>query len=146
MTAPLYTVDILRLATSLAAWPRLTHADATVEKRSAICGSRVTVDIAVDGQGRVAAFGQDVRACALGQASAALLAAHVTGRDGRELEAARQALTDYLSGTADDIGDWPGIEILRPARDYPARHPSIRLPFEAAAEALASAQAKAAAA
>ena len=129
-------MEVLRLATSLAEWPRLTGAFATAEKRSVVCGSRVVVDVAMNDAGRVAAFGQDVQACALGQASAALLAKHIVGRSADEIEDARLKLTRFLAGTEDAIGDWPGLDVLTSARGYPARHASIRLPFEAAAEAV----------
>ena len=135
MSAALYNATILRLAASIPHDQRLADAQATSEKRSPICGSRVTVDIALDGEGRVAAIGQEVRACALGQASASLMGAHAIGRSADELDAARDALTAYLAGERADPGDWPGLDIFLPARDYSARHPSIRLAFEAVAEA-----------
>jgi NifU-like protein involved in Fe-S cluster formation len=128
-------MDLLRLATSLADWPRLSEPQASAEKRSVVCGSRVVVDVVLDEGGRVAAFGQDVQACALGQASAALLARHIIGRSTQEIEDASATLKGFLAGTNESIGDWPGLEVLTSARGYPARHASIRLPFEAAAEA-----------
>lgn len=134
MNAPLYNAEILRLAASIPHHERLTHAAATAEKRSPVCGSRVTVDVGVDEQGRVDAVGLLVRACALGQASASLLAAHILGRTPEELAAARDALAAWLAGEG-MAPDWPGIDVLAPARDYSARHASIRLAFEAAAEA-----------
>lgn len=142
MSASLYNLDVLRLATSLADWPRLTVPHHSVEKRSVVCGSRVAVDVALDGQGRVIAFGQDVQACALGQASAALLAKHIVGQSVAEIEAARSRLADFLAGADDSIGDWPGLDVLTSAQKYPARHASIRLPFEAAAEAAAKGDTK----
>lgn len=135
MSAPLYNLDILRLAASIAPDGRLATPDATVERRSAVCGSRVAVDVIADEQGRVAQFGQEVSACALGQAAAALLARNIVGSDAGQLAAARDALTDWLGGARDDPGGWPGLHLLASARAYPARHPSIRLAFEAAAEA-----------
>lgn len=141
MSAPLYNAQILRLATSIPHQDRLDAPQATVSKRSPICGSRVTVDVVMDGEGRVAALGQEVRACALGQASAALMGGHAIGRTPAELAAARDALTAFLAGTRDDPGDWPGLDIFLPARPHSARHPSIRLAFEAVAEAAAQAQA-----
>jgi NifU-like protein involved in Fe-S cluster formation len=102
----------------------------------------VTVDIVLDGEGRVAAIGQEVRACALGQASAALMGAGALGRLALELAAARDALAAYLAGGRDDPGDWPGLAVLAGARPYPARHASILLAFEAAAEAAAAAGAR----
>jgi NifU-like protein involved in Fe-S cluster formation len=135
MSAALYNPTILRLAASIPHDVRLAEAHGSSEKRSPICGSRVTVDVMLDGQGRIATIGQEVRACALGQASASLMGAHAVGRSTDELDAARDALTAYLAGERTDPGDWPGLDIFLPARDYSARHPSIRLAFEAVAEA-----------
>lgn len=144
MTAPLYNQQILRLAASTPA-TRLTAPMASVEKRSPVCGSRVTVDVDVDRDGRVAAIGMLVRACALGQASATLMAAQAVGKPPAELAAARDALTAWLAG-AGTTPDWPGIDIFTPALPHSARHASIRLAFEAVAEAAAIASANAQAA
>jgi NifU-like protein involved in Fe-S cluster formation len=138
VSEPLYTTDILRLAAAIPHHQRLVAPDASSEKRSPVCGSRVTVDVALGPDGRVAEVGLLVRACALGQASSALLAAHVIGRDAGELAAARDALASWLAG-AGDAPAWPGLLQLERARAYPARHASIRLAFEAAAEAAAAA-------
>jgi NifU-like protein involved in Fe-S cluster formation len=135
MSAALYNATILRLAASIPHDTPLADAQATSEKRSPTCGSRVTVDVALDAEGRVAAIGQEVRACALGQASASLMGAHAIGRSADELDAAHAALAGYLAGERDDPGDWPGLDIFLPARAYSARHASIRLAFEAVAEA-----------
>jgi NifU-like protein involved in Fe-S cluster formation len=135
VTSALYTRDILRLAASIPHLGRLPHAQASVEKSSPVCGSRVIVDLALDREGRVAAIGQEVKACALGQASAALLGLHIIGVDIAALAEARDALAAYLAGTRDDPGAWPGLDALAAARTFPARHASILLAFEAAAEA-----------
>lgn len=135
MPSALYNRDILRLAAAIPHQKRLDAPDASAEKRSAVCGSRVAVDVVLDGQGRVAALGQEVKACALGQASAALMGANAIGASAADLAAARDALADYLAGRRDDPGDWPGLSLFVDARPFAARHPSILLPFEAAAEA-----------
>ena len=135
MPAALYNRDILRLAASIPHTRRLDHAQASVEKSSPVCGSRVTVDLVLDEQGSVAMLGQEVRACALGQASASLMGAHVIGRDAAALAEARDALAAYLAGTRDDPGGWPGLIVFADARRFTARHASILLAFEAAAEA-----------
>ncbi|WBO21193.1 iron-sulfur cluster assembly scaffold protein [Sphingomonas abietis] len=142
MSAALYNPTILRLAASIPHDVRLADAEGSSEKRSAVCGSRVTVDVMLDERGRVSAIGQEVRACALGQASAALMGAHAIGRSVEEIDAARDAVTGFLAGERDDPGDWPGLDIFLPARDYPARHPSIRLAFEAVADAARTALAR----
>lgn len=145
MTAPLYNTEILRLAAETAQAVRLTDPHASVEKRSPICGSRVTIDVSLGDDGRVAAVGMLVRACALGQASSALLAREIVGKTPAELAAARDALTAWLSNEG-DAPDWPGLALFEPARPHSARHASIRLAFEAAAEAAAQAAGQRAAA
>lgn len=140
----LYNRDILRLAASIPKLGRLEDPQASVEKSSPVCGSRVVVDVALDGEGRVVALGQEVKACALGQASAALMGAGAEGRTREELATARDALAAYLRGERDDPGAWPGLDIFAEARRFPARHASILLAFEAAAEAAALAGAESA--
>jgi NifU-like protein involved in Fe-S cluster formation len=135
VTSPLYNRDILRLAASIPHLGRLERPQARVERTSPVCGSRVAVELIVDKDGRVAEIAQDVKACALGQASAALMGAHAPGRTVGELMEARDALADYLVGKREDAGAWPGLTIFEVARSYPARHASILLAFEAAAEA-----------
>jgi NifU-like protein involved in Fe-S cluster formation len=138
----LYNRDILRLAAAIPHLGRLDHPHASVEKSSPICGSRVVVDLALDAEGRVVALRQQVKACALGQASAALMGAHAEGRTREELAQARDALAAFLRGERDDPGDWPGLALFAEARRFPARHASILLAFEAAAEAAALAGAE----
>jgi NifU-like protein involved in Fe-S cluster formation len=139
VTSALYNRDILRLAASIPHQRRLEQPHGTAETRSPVCGSRVAVDVVLDGEGRITALGQEVKACALGQASAALMGAHAVGRSGPELAEARDALAGFLAGERDDPGEWPGLDLLARARPYKARHPSILLPFEAVAEAAARA-------
>ncbi len=140
----LYNRDILRLAASIPHLGRLDRPQASVEKASSLCGSRVAVDVALDEEGRVGALGQEVKACALGQASAALMGGHAVGRTAAELAEARDSLAAFLAGGRDDPGDWPGLAIFADARRFPARHGSILLAFEAAAEAAALAGGQAA--
>jgi len=134
MSAPLYNKDILRLAASIPHHHRLANPQASVEKRSPTCGSRVTADVRMQ-EGKLSDLGLDVKACALGQASAALMAAQAIGLSAGELAEARDKLADYLTGRSEDLDFWPGLAVLAPARGYPARHASIRLGFEAIAEA-----------
>lgn len=139
MTETLYNTQILRLAASIPHAVRLDSPQASVTRVSLVCGSRVTVDLDLDAGGRVARFGQEVRACALGQSAAALLGEHVTGRSATELAAARDGLAAYLKGDADTPGEWPGLNLFAPARPHKARHGSILLAFQAAADAAVAA-------
>jgi NifU-like protein involved in Fe-S cluster formation len=79
--------------------------------------------------------GQEVRACALGQAAAALVGAEIVGTDVPALIQARGALADWLAGRSEAVPAWPGLEVFAPARPHRARHPSILLAFDAAIEA-----------
>ncbi len=133
MSAPLYNIDILRLAADIPHHRRLEHPQGSAELRSPVCGSRIAVDVTLDADGRVSELGLDAHACALGQASASLMAAHALGKSAGELAAARDGLAAFLSGDAEDMDFWPGISVLAAARGYAARHASIRLAFEAAA-------------
>ncbi|QHL91482.1 iron-sulfur cluster assembly scaffold protein [Sphingomonas changnyeongensis] len=135
MTAPLYTTEILRLAASIPHLGRLAAPMATVARRAVPCGSAIALDLDLDADGRVAALGIDLSACALGQASACLMARAAIGRTPGELAAARDALAAWLAGTADEPGDWPDLMLLARARPHAGRHGAIRLPFEAAAAA-----------
>lgn len=134
MSLALYTPEIAELAAGNPFPDRLAHAHASSEKRSPICGSRVTVDLALDDGGRVEAVGTQVRACLLGQASSTLLTRAVVGRTPAEIATARDELTRWLAGEG-AVPTWPGLAIFEPGLKLTARHPSIRLAFEAAAEA-----------
>ena len=131
----LYSGRILALASEIPHLGRLEAPQASVKRRSPLCGSTVTVDLDME-DGRVSRFGQEVKACALGQAAAAVLGGAVIGRNRAELEAARDALRAMLkSGGPVPEAPFDGFEVLEPARDYRNRHASILLAMEAAAEA-----------
>ena len=135
MIDDLYSARILKLAANMPRAGRLAAPDATAEKVSRLCGSRVVVDVVVE-DGRVVDFAQDVRACALGQAAAAILGEHVAGAEVAELEAGREALRAMLKeGAAPPGGRFADLAVLEQVRDFPARHASTLLAFEAAAEA-----------
>ncbi len=137
----LYSQRILALAADIPLTKRLERPDATVKRRSPLCGSTVTVDVAL-ADGRIAGFGQEVKACALGQASAAVLGAQVLGRTRAEVERARDELKAMLKdGGPVPAAPFDGFEVLLPARDYKNRHASILLALEATAEAMARAEA-----
>ncbi len=136
----LYSGRILALAADIPHLERLENADATVKKRAPLCGSTVTVDVKVE-DGRIAAYGQDVKACALGQASASVVGSAVIGATRAQVETARDQLSDMLKreGPAPDA-PFNGLEVLIPAREYKNRHASILLALEATAEAMEQAE------
>lgn len=135
MSAPLYNRDILSLAVATADYLPLPGARYHASLRAPLCGSRILLDLDADDAGRVTAIGLHVEACALGQASAALLARHAAGRSLGDIRAARAAIAGWFAGEG-TMPDWPGFDLLAPAKDYPARHGAILLPFDAAIAAL----------
>ncbi|MBA4008898.1 MAG: Fe-S cluster protein [Erythrobacter sp.] len=126
---------MLGLATGLAAFPLSDDLPLRAEARSRSCGSVIALGLGLDETGRIARIGMQVSACAIGQASAALLAQGVSGRDAGAVDAAAAALTQWLAGEG-ALPDWPGIAALAPARDHPGRHGALLLPWTAARTAL----------
>lgn len=132
----LYSRRILALTTALPHTGRLRAPGGSASRRSPQCGSTVTVDVTVQ-NGRIADFAQEVRACALGQASASVLGSAVIGRDRDEIAATRDMLHAMLKqGGEPPTGHFADLEALRPARDYPNRHASILLAWDATLAAM----------
>lgn len=136
----LYSGRILELAADIPLTERLEAPQATVKRRSPLCGSTVTVDLSMR-DGRVAAYGQDVKACALGQAAASVVGRNIIGLTRAEVVIARDQLMAMLVSEG-PVPDAPfqELEILIPARKYRNRHASIMLALEAAAEGMANAE------
>jgi NifU-like protein involved in Fe-S cluster formation len=133
----LYSQRILELAGNTPAAPRLAAPQASVTLHSKLCGSTVTVDLIVR-DGRVAAYGHTVKACLLGQASAAIMAEHSVGATPADLRAVASAMRQMLkAGGPPPEGDrWADLAILEPIRDFKARHASTLLVFDAIEKAL----------
>ena len=129
MNAPLYTIEILRLAGSLPDPAHLDRVDGTAQLRSRTCGSTVRTEVQVEGR-VVFAISQQVRACAFGQAAATLVAQQARGRSREEIAEALAGLSAWLEGGRDDPGGW-GLEALAPARSRTSRHGAILLPLRA---------------
>jgi NifU-like protein involved in Fe-S cluster formation len=132
----LYSKRILALASDIPHLGRLTAPEASAKRRSPLCGSTVTVDLTTK-DGRITDFAQDVKACALGQASAAVLGDVVIGRNKAELTRARDELKAMLqSGGAVPAAPFDGYDVLQAAKDYRNRHASILLALDATIEAM----------
>jgi NifU-like protein involved in Fe-S cluster formation len=136
----LYSARILALAADIPHVGRLPAPQGSARRRSPLCGSTVSVDVAL-ADGRVTAFAQDVKACALGQAAAAVVGGAILGRSGAEVARARDQLRAMLK-EGGPVPDAPfdGLEVLLPAREFRNRHASILLALEAAADAIDAAQ------
>ena len=136
MNAPLYTIEVLRLAASLPDPEPLQSFDGSAEERSQTCGSTISTWVRMDSQGRVAAVSQRVQACAFGQASAALVARHAVGRSGEDVEQTLAQLAAWLEGAIDERPDWPDVQRLAPVRSRRSRHGAVLLPFKALLSAI----------
>lgn len=139
----LYSERILALAAAIPLTKRLEAPEATVRKRSPLCGSTVEVDVMLTTDGKISAYGQDVKACALGQTSASILGTAIIGLTRDTVQKGRDQLFQMLKNNG-EIPDTPfqELEVLLPARDYANRHASIMLVFEATLEAIDQIQQK----
>lgn len=132
----LYSQRILRLAADIGRIGRLPAPGARVSAVSPLCGSKVTVDLVMEGD-RVTDFAHEVKACALGQTAASVMAAHVVGSDAAELRALRETMRAMLKeGGPPPEGKWADLEVLTPVRDYKGRHGSVMLTFDAVVRAI----------
>ncbi|WGD31527.1 iron-sulfur cluster assembly scaffold protein [Ancylobacter sp. WKF20] len=146
MLNEVYNRRILELAADIPRLGRLAAPDATATAHSKLCGSTVTVDVAVK-DGVIADFAHEVRACALGQASSSVMGALVVGSTPAEVRAVREAMRRMLKENgAPPEGRWAELAVLEPVRDYKARHASTLLTFDAVVDALDQIEAKATAA
>ena len=134
----LYTRDILRLAGGISRVGQLADADGAATRTSRLCGSVMTVELAVRDD-RITDYAQRIQACAFGQASAALFAETAPGRSAREIEEGRAQVEAFLKGGAAPNGVWSAFERLEPVREVTARHGAVLLPFETTLEALQAA-------
>ena len=136
MIDDLYSSRILKLAANMPRAGRLPAPQGSSEKVAKLCGSRIVVDVMVK-DGVVTDFAQEVKACALGQAAAAILGDNAIGASLDEITQARDALRSMLkSGGAAPEGRFKDLAVLAPVKDYPPRHASTLLAFEAAVEAV----------
>lgn len=136
-SVPLYTPEILSLATTLAAWPLDGSLQEQTTVRSRSCGSTLSLGLEKDGDGYITKLGLRTQACAIGQAAAAIFAAGAVGKDAARITATEQELTSWLAGQG-PMPEWPGLEALSPARAYPGRHGAILLAWQAAQQLLPS--------
>lgn len=132
----LYSTQIRALAVDMPRTTRLENPTTTAKKRAPLCGSTVTVDLKVE-DGIVTDYGQDVKACALGQAAASVVGANIVGQSISTVEKGRDELFNMLKhdGPAPSA-PFDGLKVLEPAKDYKNRHASIMLAFDATLDAL----------
>jgi NifU-like protein involved in Fe-S cluster formation len=144
MTLPedLYSQRILELAANIPRTARLERPDATATAISKLCGSKVTVDLCMRGD-KVTDYGQSVKACLLGQTSAAVMGREIVGLSASELRAIGAKMRKMLKeGGRPPKGRWADLATLEPVRDYKARHASTLLVFDAVEDAIAQIEAE----
>ena len=140
MIDELYSREILRRTTQLMHVGRLDAPQASADRVAKLCGSTIHVELNMDGD-RVSDFAQEVQACALGQASAAILSQNILGARAAEVFAARDGLRGLLKGEEPDFPErFRDFAILASVKDFPARHASTLLALEAASEAISALQ------
>lgn len=137
-TGKLYTPQLLALATMLAAFPLDREFQFNASLRSRSCGSTLTLGIDLDDKGLVSAIGMKVSACAVGQASAALMAQSVVGHRPSDLVTATRDIEAWLAEAA-EMPDLPGFAALEAVQTYHGRHEALLLPWKAACDALSNA-------
>lgn len=136
MIDDVYNTKILGFAGNIERIGRLEHPDATATAHSKLCGSTVTIDLKMQ-DGLVTDFAHDVKACALGQASSAIMAANIIGASADELRAVRETMRRMLKENgAPPEGRFADLKYLEPVRDYKARHASTMLTFDAVVDAI----------
>ena len=138
MTLPedIYSQRILELAAAMPRTARLEAAHATAKAHSKLCGSTVTVDLAMEGD-VVSDYGQSVKACLLGQSAASVMGREIVGSSAAELREVGAAMRKMLKeGGPPPEGRWADLAVLEPVRDYKARHPSTLLVFDAVENAI----------
>jgi SUF system NifU family Fe-S assembly protein len=136
MINEVYNQRILELAANIPRIGRLEAPDATATAHSKLCGSTVTVDLAMEGD-TVTDFAHDVKACALGQASSSIMASKVVGSKADELREVREEMRRMLKENGQPpSGKWADLAVLEPVRDYKARHASTMLTFDAVVSAI----------
>lgn len=141
----IYNSKILEFAGNIERTGNLADADASSEKHSKLCGSKVKVYLKMDG-GVVTDFAHEVKACALGQASSSIMARHVVGASAQELRGAREDMLAMLkTGGEGPTGRFEDMRFLKPVKDYKARHASTMLTFDAVVDAIDQIEARQAA-
>ncbi|WP_236672154.1 iron-sulfur cluster assembly scaffold protein [Croceicoccus sp. YJ47] len=131
----LYTPAVLAAATRLASFTLDLRFSIRGEARSPSCGSRVELGLLLGEGGKIAEVGIAAHACAVGQAGAAVFAEHAAGRDAQDIAAANAAMEEWVRRDGPQP-EWPGLDLIAPARAYPGRHGAMLLAWNAAANAL----------
>ena len=134
----IYSSRLLDIAAAISHSERLTKPSATATAHSKLCGSTVAVDLQLEGN-LITGFGQTVKACLLGQASASIVGREIIGVTTDEIREIGETMRAMLKeGGPPPTGRWADLALLEPVRPYKSRHASTLLIFEAIDRAIAS--------
>ena len=137
----IYHNRVLELAANIPNVQRLPDAQGSARKVSRVCGSVITVDVKLDEDGKITEVGFEPEACVLGQTSCSVLSAHAVGKSLDDIIAVRDAFRAMLKeGAPPPDGDFWELRHLEGVRDYPQRHTSTLLAFEALISAIQDAK------
>ena len=131
----LYSNQILSLAADIPLLERLNAPDATISNRTKLCGSVITIDLNMSNN-IIMGYAHEVKACALGQASASILAKGIVGKTGKQIIKVRDAVFKMLNGSSYSLSIFPQYQILTPASEFKNRHESIMLSLDATVQAI----------
>jgi NifU-like protein involved in Fe-S cluster formation len=142
MSYDLYSSRVLELAADIPLVGTLVRADGQANRVSRLCGSQIGIQVCL-AEGMVSQAAIEPKACALGQASASILMRHIVGASLAELIEARDQFKAMLKegGTAPTGRFWE-LRYLESVKEYPPRHASALLAFDAAVDAVLEAQAR----
>jgi nitrogen fixation NifU-like protein len=134
MSQALYQDRIVALAKSKTGAGTLAAPTFKAMRDNPLCGDRVTMEVRVDGEGRVAELAHKVRGCALCEASAAALTPRAIGHTAAEIAELRREIDSVLAGESAGTGDFAAFA---PVAEHRSRRDCVTLPFEALRAALA---------
>lgn len=138
MSADLYHNRVLELAADIPHLGSLEDADASVDRVSRICGSTIRLDLRLNAdRTHIEAIAVEPKACALGQAATSILTRNAIGASLEEVRTARDALRAMLKDNAPPPENrFAELRHLAGVADYPPRHTSTLLAFNAAVDAI----------
>jgi nitrogen fixation NifU-like protein len=134
MSDQLYQERIVALAKAKTGAGKLASPTKSARRDNPLCGDRVTIDVKLDGQGKIAEIAHQVRGCLLCQASASALASVAVGRDAA-------GIAELRHDAERAIGREPGaahepFAAFAPVAAHKSRHECVLLPLEALGDAL----------
>ena len=134
MSDQLYQAQIVALAKAKTGAGKLENTTRSARRDNPLCGDRVTIDVRLDGQGRIAEIAHQVRGCLLCQASASALASVAVGRDAAGIAEIRHDAERAVGREAGEARE--PFAAFAPVAAHKSRQECVLLPLEALKDAL----------